>query len=526
MPDKPVIVFVDDEENVLKSLSRLFYDKKYDIHTFTSAEEALNELEKLDADIVVSDQKMPGMKGAEFLEKAFEISPASNFLMLTAYPEHGLVAHTLNKANVCNFLTKPWNPAELLDLLEKIMEEREREMNLLNEVKGIKVSNKEKKLQVEWLKGQVKDRAQIILSKNKELSQLSKALEVNLWDTIRIFFGLIESKNPNVGNHSVRVSKLAKLFGRKMNLSENEITTLEIAALLHDIGKIALPDNLVEKAAKNSTTDGDRLLAMHPLIGQSSFVSIPQMKEIGHIIRSHHEKWNGRGFPDKLKTTEIPLLTRMLSICNKYDNMFHLRYKYHPKKKDKILSDMLSEGGISLDPDLTELFVSFISELNEMEEFEKNENKEIRYNPVKLLDAAMDKLYNEHERLRDGSIRIEKKLGEIPDIVCFPIKLREMYYDLIKNSIEAIDADGFIEIYIGAEKGYLKNSIKDSGCGIQKKELEKIFTAGYTTKDNRMHKGLGLAKFHEGLKAHAAKIELNSKPGRGTTFTFYIPLDY
>ena len=524
MLDEPVIVFVDDEDNVLKSLERLFFDTNHQIHTFNSPKNALNEIPNLDADIIVSDQMMPEMMGIEFLEKAFELSPTSNFMMLTAFPEYGLVARALNEADICHFLTKPWDPDEFVKLTENIMAKRRQEMSLMDEISSMKLSNEQKRERVEQLKNQVKNRVQIILGKNKELFSSIKALEQNLWDTIRIFFSLVENKSPEVGEHCVRVSKLALFFGRKMKLSEDELTTLEIASLLHDVGKIALPEYLLERSTTSLSKDEEDLLAMHPLTGQFSFSNIEPLQKIGNIIRHHHERWNGKGFPDKLQTTEIELLTRMLSICNKYDNLFYNQYKYHPTKKEKVLNRLITEAGAVLDPNLVKLFVSYIAEINELEEMEKNSDKVRTFSPVKLLDVTLEKLYNEIERIRDGSIKVIKETENIPNIICFPIKLRDMFHSLILNSIEAIPSRGNIIVKMIVADGCLKVSVSDDGLGIDKKNLERIFMPGYTTKDSRKHEGMGLVRFYEGLKAHEARLELTSDPGRGTKFTFHIPL--
>lgn len=524
MFDKPIIVFVDDEENVLKSLERLFFDFSHQIHTFSSGEEALNQISDLDPDIIVVDQMMPGMKGTEFLEKAYELSPTSNFLMLTAYPEYGLVAKALNEGNICHFLSKPWDDAEFVNLIERVMENRRQEMTIMYEMTGMKISNEEMSKRVEYLKNQVKNRVQVILAKNKELYQSSKALEGNLWDTIRIFFSMLQVKNPEVGEHCIRVSKLALFFGRKLKLSEKELTILEISSLLHDIGKIALPEYLLERKLQSSSEEED-LLAMHPLVGQYSFYNINPLKEIGLTIRHHHEKWNGTGFPDKLKTNAVPFMARLLSICNVYDNLFYTQFKYHPTKKERILSKMLNEAGVSLDPDLTKLFVSHIAEIDELEEMEKNVDKLLEYNPVKLLDIAIEKLYEEEKRIRDGSIKIVKVMENIPNITCYPIKLREMFYNLIKNSVEAIPSRGKVRVVMSVSNQYVNVEIEDDGLGIDQKDLENMFMPGFTTKDSRTHEGMGLTKFYEGLKAHQAKLELKSEPGRGTTFKISIPIN-
>jgi len=155
------------------------------------------------------------------------------------------------------------------------MAKRRSELSLMDEISNLKLSNEQKREKVEQLKNQVKNRVQVILSKNKELYSSIKALEQNLWDTIRIFFSLIENKSPEVGEHCVRVSKLAMFFGRKMKLSDEDMTTLEIASLLHDIGKA------VDQQIEGSHVD----------IGIKILEKFGAEKGIILAMKSHHEDY-------------------------------------------------------------------------------------------------------------------------------------------------------------------------------------------------------------------------------------------
>jgi response regulator RpfG family c-di-GMP phosphodiesterase len=516
---------VDDEKEVLNSLERLFFDSDYSIHTFNSPLIALEKIPGIDPDIIVSDQMMPDMKGVDFLEKACELVPTSNFVMLTAYPEYGTVARALNSVNLCQFLSKPWDNDQLLNLIKKILLDRQREMIPGYDKMGAEADLEEIKKRVEFMKQQVRNRTQVILAENRKLLQSAKALEQNLWESIKIFFGLLEIKNKDIGEHSIRVSKLATWMGRKMGLSEREINNLEIASLLHDIGKIALPEYLLDRHGTGLSQDDQNLLSMHPLMGQYSFYNIETLRDIGNIIRCHHEKWNGTGFPDKLNTQEIPLEARILSICNKYDNYLYTTFKYLPNRKEKVLNTLITESGVAFDPNLVKLFVSFTKELDELSLMERDEENQYDYSPVKLLDIVIDQLVEEEERVRNNSVKISKEVEEVTNINCFPAKLKDMFYSLLKNSIEAIPAHGNIIVSMKTSKAYLEVSIKDDGIGIERTNLEKIFMPGFSTKDLKIHKGMGLTKFYEGLKAHQAKLELKSIPGKGTTFTFLIPLN-
>ena len=525
MHDKPVIVFVDDEGLVLKALERVFFESEYDIKTFTSPEDALSALPGIYPDIVVSDQMMPGMKGVEFLEKAYEACPISNFIMLTAYPEYDLVVSALNDGNICRFLSKPWNDEVLKSLIHQILIDRKREMTIQGGREGADIDDDDVSKRVQWLKDKVKKRVQMIIAKNRELYITNQALRRNLWDTIRIFFSMIESKSSIVGQHCVRVSKLAHLFSREMNIQGEELNNIEIAGLLHDVGKIALPDYIISRINQMLSKDEEDLIALHPLIGQYSFYSIEPLKKIGTIIRCHHENWNGSGFPDKLKTTEIPLESRIIAVCNLYDNLLNLQFKHHPKKKAIAKDRLRREAGVTLDPEITAYFLKYIEEADEIAEVEKNQSQSQLFSPKKLMEAAITELSLKDSRIWNEEIYINRQFENIPHIICFPKRLKQMFYNLLENAVEAIPSSGTIKISMKMSVGFLKIRIEDNGMGIEDKHIKKIFIPGFTTKEDSKHKGMGLADFYEGLKEHKGKLELKSDPGRGSLFTIILPIE-
>ena len=521
---QPKLVFVDDESSVLKSLERIFFDTDFEITTFQSPQEALEQIHSLEPDIVVSDQMMPGMKGVDFLEQAFELSPLSNFIMLTAFPEYTLVTQALNNGNICKFLTKPWQADEFKNLINDVMEQRRRDLMMVDNSSEQSVSKEELQEKVEALRNKVKNRIQTIMSKNQELYRANFALERNLWDTIRIFFGLIKEKSDLVGDHSIRVSKLARSFSMFIQLPQDQIINIEIAALLHDIGKITLPENIVNRIGQNLRRDEEELLNLHPLIGQYAFYSSKPLETIGTYIRHHHERWDGGGFPDGLRGEQIPLAVQILQVCNILDNLRSRESKLHASQKSHLLEKLKTQAGHSLSPELTAKFIMFLNELQEIQKIETVGDEKAPYDLEKLMDMAILQVTDEYNQIAYNDVKIVRQFDNIPLVVIQPRLIKMMFIQLLRNAIEAIQGKGTVTINLKITDDELEIKIEDTGAGIEEKMIQKVFQPGFSTKKDKKHLGEGLGYAYDALRAHRGKVEINSVLGKGTAFIIHIPM--
>lgn len=317
-PDAPVkILFVDDENSVLQSLKRLCLDDNYSIMLANSGEEALELLKNTSSiGLIVSDQRMPGMAGSEFLEKAKELLPDTVRILLTGYADINAVADAINKGGAYRYITKPWNDEELLQTIGDAV----RRYSLIKENKRlqeiIRKQNEELKRWNSQLEYFVQEQTLEIQNKNKELEKLNEDLEKNFKNSILVFSGLIELRDRKTANHSKNVAELSVRTARAMNLSGKEIETITAAALLHDIGKIGIPDALLLKEEDEMDREALREYMRHPVRGQAAIDSVEDLREAGILIRHHHEWYNGTGFPDQLSGRKIPLGARIIAIAD------------------------------------------------------------------------------------------------------------------------------------------------------------------------------------------------------------------
>ena len=323
---KHTLLLVDDEAPITKALQRTFRKDGYTIYTAASGEEGIERLQGAEKpfSLIISDQKMPGMNGAQFLEKAKKIFPRAIRILLTGYSEMDAIVDAVNKGEIHKYLTKPWNDEDLLLQVRQSLEQYElvaenRRLLALTGRQNAKLRDLNKHLEEK-----VAERAKEIIDKNEELSRLNKELESNLYNTVQAFASLVEMHNPLLARHGRRVSTISRELAELLGLNEREATQIEIAALLHDIGKLGLPARLLQCEEDKWSQKDRALFRNHPQEGQATVQFIDNLGHVGLLIRSHHEQYDGQGYPDQLAEEEIPLGARIIAVADAYDKIVNL----------------------------------------------------------------------------------------------------------------------------------------------------------------------------------------------------------
>jgi putative nucleotidyltransferase with HDIG domain len=178
-------------------------------------------------------------------------------------------------------------------------------------------------------------------------------------DTIQSLFAVVEGKSEIVHGHCARVACYALLLAKRLDLMEAELRNLEILALVHDIGKIAVPNTVLEKKSPLTAAE-DRILHSHVLVGEGILRPLRFLPDGDKVIRHHHEAFNGRGYPDGLSKENIPLFSRIIAIVDAFDNRLSAR-PYNVRSQEGVLADMKRLGGILFDPVLLEMFIQAYS---------------------------------------------------------------------------------------------------------------------------------------------------------------------
>jgi HD-GYP domain-containing protein (c-di-GMP phosphodiesterase class II) len=186
--------------------------------------------------------------------------------------------------------------------------------------------------------------------------ELYSGLEDSYLSTVRTIVNSLEARDQYHRGHSERVMRYSIRLGRAVSLSPEQLTDLSFAAILHDIGKIGLAESILGKAGSLDEAEWV-IIRRHPIVGEALVGSVPRLSEVAKIIRHHHERFDGEGYPNRLAGKEIPLLARILSIAEAFDAMTSERPFRHPLPLERALVELEGNADSQFDPELIKLFV-------------------------------------------------------------------------------------------------------------------------------------------------------------------------
>ncbi|MCQ1550112.1 MAG: response regulator [Candidatus Accumulibacter phosphatis] len=346
------ILCVDDESNILSALRRLFRQRGYHISIATSGAAGLQILADGQAfDLVISDMRMPEMDGAEFLEQVSRRYPDTVRILLTGYADISSTINAINRGQIFRYISKPWNDEELLLTVKQALDLRalQREKRRLEELTARQ--NADLKSLNHSLEEKVKVRTQELASANDKLRN-------SFLTAVKVFANLIELRGSNLAGHSRRVADLAHKMANKLGMSGREAQDVFLAGLLHDVGKIGLPDYLLAKAVAQMSGDDLDAYRTHPVKGERSLMALDELRGAASCIRAHHERFDGQGFPDGLSRTDIPLGARILAVANDFDG-FQIGIvaprRLSPEETKKTI---FSYRGRRYDPEVVDVFLA------------------------------------------------------------------------------------------------------------------------------------------------------------------------
>ena len=314
------VLFVDDEQMILRSLERLFMDSPYRIVTTDDVEKALEIIGRESVAVVVSDQRMPKMQGIELLEKVKELSPDTVKILLTGYADLQTAVKAINSGDVFKFIQKPWDDDNLAGLVQEAL-------------------------------------GRFALSRT--LSCADETMLLALAETI-------ELKDPLTQGHCKRVAEYAHMLAESLDSTRGRAKLIRSGAWLHDCGKIGVPESVLNFAGALDDK-GLEIMQNHPQWGAEVVRLAGMAPEIINIVMCHHEKYDGTGYPQQLRGDAIPLEARIVAISDTYDAVTSDRpYRKKIAHADAV-NILLQQRGKAFDPMLTDLFLKLIEGYLEIE---------------------------------------------------------------------------------------------------------------------------------------------------------------
>ncbi|MBI4665100.1 MAG: response regulator [Nitrospinae bacterium] len=356
--EKSTILLVDDEEKILAALRRLLSHAGYEVFTATGAEEAYKILRKEKVELVISDLRMPSVNGIDFLNAVREKWPEIFRVLLTAYADTEATIESINKSHIYQFITKPWDDNEVLIVIRNALgrKQAEREKRLLEE--KVRVQNDMLRDLNATLEAKVAEQTKDLQQSYQNLREAHAELRKSFFTSIRVFSNLVELREGGMAGHSRRVANMARDLAQRMGLKETDAQTVVVAALLHDIGKIGWPDELLMKpiVSLNMKERGEYM--KHPAVAQASLMPLEPLNEAGVIIRSHHEQYDGKGFPDHLAGQDIPLGSRILLVANDYDALMTGNLLNEKLSHQQAVEFILENSHKKYDPEVVDAFMA------------------------------------------------------------------------------------------------------------------------------------------------------------------------
>lgn len=313
------LLCVDDEANILAALSRVFRSEGYRILTAASGVEGLKLFATEPIDLVISDMRMPEMDGVHFLAEARRGWPDTMRMLLTGYSDIASTVEAINQGEIYRYISKPWDDNEVRLIVRHALERKSLEREKLRLEALTRRQNEELQALNANLENKVRERTAELKDAHDALAAANEKLKVSFITSIKVFSNLTElAEGPRAG-HSRRVADLARRLALQLGLDRGAAQEVMVAGLLHDIGKIGLPDTLLAKAIPQMTTEELARFKRHTIKGEAALMALEDVRAAARLMRSHHERYDGLGYPDGLREDSIPLGARILAVANDYD---------------------------------------------------------------------------------------------------------------------------------------------------------------------------------------------------------------
>ena len=318
------VLIVDDDEFNLRVAGDILKEH-YSIHTVQSGEDALKFMEVVPPKLVLLDLHMPKMDGRETMKRIQENAKWKKipiiFLTSDSKPETEKECLVLGAAD---FITKPFVPMVMMSRISRIIELAE----LQNDLEA-------------------------------KLEEKTKLVEKVSLNSIMVIANTIDAKDAYTSGHSMRVAKCSSAIAKQLNWPEKDIQNIHYVALLHDIGKIGVPDAILNKPSKLSDEEF-QVIKKHPVIGNDILKDIHMIRSVADGALYHHERYDGRGYPLGLAGEDIPFYARIIGIADAYDAMTSNRIYRHKLPQEKVIKEFEKGRGTQFDPQLTDLFLGML----------------------------------------------------------------------------------------------------------------------------------------------------------------------
>ena len=326
------VLIVDDEPQIREVLCDLL-EMDYECESVSSAEEALEILPLKPFSLVVSDITMNGMSGLEMIPRVIEISPETVVVMISGMQTIESAIDAL-RHGAFDYIMKPFDLRQVESAVKRALDYYE-----------LRTAKRRYENHLE----------ELVEQRTAELDQALLSLEDAYRSTLKALTAALETRDAETHGHSERVVTFSLRLGRELGLVKARMMELEFGSLLHDIGKIGVPDSILRKPAKLTEDEWVRMRE-HPLHGQQILREIEFLEGASRVVAQHHEKWDGSGYPLGLRGEEIDLNARIFAVADAFDAITSDRVYRAGRSYEEAAKELDSWSGRQFDPQVVEAF--------------------------------------------------------------------------------------------------------------------------------------------------------------------------
>jgi response regulator RpfG family c-di-GMP phosphodiesterase len=350
------LLVVDDDPEILRLLTETFADHALKLRTAGGVVEARSMLNRYLFKVVLSDQNLPDGFGVDFLMELRGLGIRSVPILMTGLMDINVAVEAINRGKVYQFVTKPIDVMALVQTFYRAFEHYAalREQERLT--REIIEHNERLRREAQTQEQSLREAAERIRSEEEKVNQQKAHIESLYAEihnaylhTVTSLTAAIEAKDRYTKGHGERVYYYSLLMADSLGLTEASRRDLKFASVLHDLGKIGIPDSILLKPGRLSMEER-RIMDSHPTVTEDIIRPLPFLENVRKIIRGHHERWDGTGHPDGLKGTQITLEGRILSVADSYDAMRSDRSYRKALSHERAIQEMQAGSGSQFCP--------------------------------------------------------------------------------------------------------------------------------------------------------------------------------
>jgi response regulator RpfG family c-di-GMP phosphodiesterase len=346
---------VDDEEIVVSALRETLRRQNYNVVATTDPMAALAELKTSLFAVIIADQRMPLISGLELLDRARQIQPHATRILMAGVVSLDMVIDAINKGEIYRFIVKPWLREELLVTIKNAAQRHE----LVQQNLHLQSATQAMNMQLVELNQSLEEQVKLVARQNQQLARMNQTLEQNLLRSMELSLHAAQTFYPTLGHQGRRVAQLCRPMAQVAGLTAEDRRALESAALLHDIGLVGAPRSLIRRWQENpqALNRAERaLIEQHPVLGQELSAFGNGLEPVGVLIRVHHERVDGTGYPDKLPGDKIPWLGRLLAVA--------VAFAASKLVRDDAVEEIKMQANTAFDPDAVRVFLRALPQVH------------------------------------------------------------------------------------------------------------------------------------------------------------------